>query len=85
MCFVNAQSSLLENVAFSVCARMCNAPNVIFIIWHSISGLDTWYHFRLNISWGVAVTMSGHQSQKNIRYFLRGGEGGDVFEGWANF
>ena len=77
MCFVNAQSSLLENVAFSVCARMCNATNVIFIMWHSISGLDTWYHFRLNISCGVAVTVRGHQ--KNIRYFLRGGEGGGCF------
>ena len=58
--FVNVQSSLHENVVFSVCARMCNAAYVIFIMWNSISGLDTCYHFRLNISCGVAVTVGGH-------------------------
>ena len=49
-CFVNVQSSLYENVIFSVCARMCNAAYVIFILWNSISGFDACYHFRLNIS-----------------------------------
>ena len=63
--FVSVQSSLHENVVFSVCARMSNAAYVIFIMWNSISGLDTWYHFRLNISCGVAVTVRSHQ--KNIR------------------
>ena len=57
VCFVNVQSSLHENVDFSVCARMCNATYVIIIMWKSISGLDTCYHFRLNISCGVAVTV----------------------------
>ena len=47
VCFVNVQSSLHENVVFSVCARMCNAAYVIFIIWNSISGLDA-YHHRLH-------------------------------------
>ena len=65
VCFVNVQSSLHENVVFSVCARMCSAAYVRFIMWNSISGLDTCYHFRLNISCGVAVTVRSHQ--KNIR------------------
>ena len=29
-------------VVFSVCARMGHAAYVIFIIWNSISSLDTW-------------------------------------------
>ena len=37
VCFVNVQLSLHENVVFSVCARMCNAMYVIFIMWNSIS------------------------------------------------
>ena len=47
VCFVNVQSSLHENIVFSVCVRMCNAVYAIFIMWNSISGLDTCYHFRL--------------------------------------
>ena len=39
--FVNVQSSFHENVVFSVCAQMCNAAYIIFIICSSISGLDT--------------------------------------------
>ena len=58
VCFVNVQSSLHENVIFSVCARMSNAAYIIFIMWNSISGLDTWYHFRFNISCGVAERSS---------------------------
>ena len=58
--FVNVQSSLHGNDVFSVCARMCNASYVILIMWNSISGLDAWYHFRLNISCGVAVTVRSH-------------------------
>ena len=57
LCFVNVQSSLHENVVFSVCARMCNATYFIFIILNSISCLDACYHFRLNTSCGVAVTV----------------------------
>ena len=62
VCFVNIQSSLHENVVFSVCARMGNAAYIIFIMWNSISGLDAWYHFRFNISCGVAVMVRGHQN-----------------------
>ena len=63
---------------------MGNAAYIIFIMWNSISGLDTRYHFRFNISCGVAVMMRGHQ--KKHRYFLKGGEGGytKIFEGRAN-
>ena len=32
VCFVNVQSSLHENVVFSVSAHMCNAAYVIFIM-----------------------------------------------------
>ena len=38
--FVNVQSSLHENVVFSVCARMSIAAYIIFTMWSS--GLDTW-------------------------------------------
>ena len=33
VCFINVQSSLHENVIFSVCARMGNAE---YIMWNSI-------------------------------------------------
>ena len=39
--FIHVQSSLHENVVFSVLARMGNAAYIIFIMWSSISGLDT--------------------------------------------
>ena len=38
VCFVNVQSSLHENVIFTVCALMDNATYIIFIMWNSISG-----------------------------------------------
>ena len=60
MRFVNVQSSLHENVVFSVCAHLCNAAYVIFIMWNSISGLDAWYHFLFKISCGVAVMGRSH-------------------------
>ena len=65
VCIVNVQLSLHENVIVSVCVRMDNAAYIIFIMWNSISGLDAWYHFRFNISCGVAVTVRSHQ--KNFR------------------
>ena len=49
VCFVNVQSSLHENVVFSVSARTCIAAYVIFIMWNSISGLDACYHFRTSV------------------------------------
>ena len=84
MCFVNVQLSLYENVVFSVCAHMGNAVYVIFIKWNSISGLDAYYHFRLNISCGVAVTVRSHQKIYQVTFQWEG-RGRDVFEGWANF
>ena len=68
VCFVNVQSSLHENVFFSVFARMYNAAYVIFIMWNSISGLDTCYHFRLNISCGVAVTVRSHKKKHQVTF-----------------
>jgi len=70
VCFVNVQSSFHENVDFSVGARMDNATYIIFIMWNSISGLDAWYHFQFNISYGMAFTGTGHQ-QKNQMQFLQ--------------
>ena len=63
VCFVNVQSSLHENVVFSVFALMCNAAYVIFIMCNSISGLDARYHFRLNTSCVVAVIVTSHQKK----------------------
>ena len=34
-------SSLHENVVLSICSRMDNAAYIIFIMWNSISGLNT--------------------------------------------
>ena len=45
-------------------------------MWNSISGLNPWYHFRFNISCGVAVTVRSHQKRISGN-FLRGGEGGN--------
>ena len=61
LCFVNVQLSLHENVVFSVCARMDKAVYIMSIMWNSLSGLDAWYHFRFNISCGVAVMERGHR------------------------
>ena len=47
LCCVNVQSSLHENVVFSVFASMDNAAYIIFIMWNSISRLDAKYHFQL--------------------------------------
>ena len=66
--FVNVQSSLHENVVFSVCVGMSNAAYVISIMWNSISGLDAWYHFRLNISCGVAVTVRSYQKKYQVNF-----------------
>ena len=63
ICFVNILSSLNEIVVFFVGACMGNAAYIIFIMWNSISGLDAWYHFRYNISCGVAVMVRGHQKK----------------------
>ena len=67
--------SLHENVVISVCARsMDNAAYIIFIMWNFISGLEAWYHFRFNISCGVAVM--GRSHQKKIRYLFKARGGG---------
>ena len=82
VCFVNAPSSLHENVIFSVCSHMGNAAYIIFIMWKSISGLEGWYHFWFNISCGMAVIVRSHQ--KKIQVIL--GRGRKTFLiGRANF
>ena len=63
VCFANVLSSLHKNVVFSVCVHMRNAAYIIFIMRNSISGLDAWYPFRLNISCGVAVMGRSHQTK----------------------
>ena len=70
LCFINTQSSLHENVIFSVCAHMGNAAYIIFNMWNSISGLEPWYHFRFNISCGVAVMVRSHQIEFQIIFFF---------------
>ena len=58
----SSMSSLHGNGFFSVCARMENAVYITFIMWNS--SLDAWYHFRFNISCGVAVLGRSHQKKK---------------------
>ena len=65
---------------FCLCAYVQCLVCYIFIMLNSISGLDAWYHFRLNISCGVAVMVRSHQ-KKISGNFLRGGEWENVFEG----
>ena len=65
---VETRMSLHENVAFSVCTRMCNAAYFIFIVWNSISGLYACYHFRLNISCEVAVTVGSHPKKYQVTF-----------------
>ena len=72
--FVNVQSSLHENVVFSVSVRMGNATHIIFIMLNSISSLDTWYHFRLNTSCGVAVKVRSHQEKFDVNVYREGGK-----------
>ena len=76
--------SLPENVVFSGGARMGNAAYIIFIMWNSMSGLDTCYNFRFNISCGVAVMRRSHQNKK-IRYLFKGRGAKNILEGRANF
>ena len=66
VCFINVQSSLHENVVFSVCVHLGNAVYIVFIMWNSISGLDAWYHIRFNISCGLAVTVRSHQQKNQV-------------------
>ena len=63
MRFIYLKLSLHGNVVFSVCEWMGNAAYIIFIMWNSISGLDAWYHFRFDISCGVAVMGRGHKKK----------------------
>ena len=66
--FVNVQSSMHENIVFSVCACMDNAGYIISIMWNSISGLEACYPFKLNISCGVAVTVRSHQKKYQVTF-----------------
>ena len=65
-------SSLHENVVFSVCAHMGNAAYIIFIMWNSIAGLDTWYLFCFNISCGVAVKVRSHLEKFQVIFYGEG-------------
>ena len=73
---VNLQSSLHENVVFSVCACMCNVQ----CMWNSIFGLDTWYYSRFNINCGVAVAVKIHVIFKG-----RGGSKKKIWRGGPIF
>ena len=73
--------SLHLNVVFSLRARMGNAVCIRFIMWNSMSPLEAWYHFRFNLSRGVAVTVRGHQEV----IFRGDGRGAKKLEGRANF
>ena len=83
VCASNVQSSLHDNVVFSVCARMDKAVYIMSIMWNSLSGLDAWYHFRFNISCAVAVMGRSHQQKFRVIFF---GEGAKTNLEWrANF
>ena len=78
-----AEANWVQNMFSAVCASsmyshlcMGNAAYayIIFIMWNSIFGLDIWYHFRFNISCGVAVMVRGHK--KKSGNFWREGTGG---------
>ena len=73
VCFVYLQLSLHENVVFSVCACMGNAAYIIFSMYNSISSLDSWYHFRFNISCGVVVKVRSHK-KKSGKFLIGGGQ-----------
>ena len=65
---------------------MGHAEYIIFVMWNSISGLDAWYHFRFNISCGVAVTVRSHQEKFQVISLGEEGDGGKkVLEERANF
>ena len=77
--------------ALSIYSRLCmkmssflfvRAWYIVFIMWNFISGLDTWYHFRFNISCGVAVKVKSHQEKFQV-IILLGGEGAE--KGRVNF
>ena len=68
VCFVNIQSSLHENVVFSVCLCLGNATYNIFIMINSISGLEAWYHLWFNISCGAAVKVRGHRKRNSDNF-----------------
>ena len=66
---------------------MVNAAYIIFIKWNSISGVDTWYHFQLNIRCDVAVIVRSHQQKFQVIFKERGEgqkkkfwRGGPIFE-----
>ena len=80
VCFVNVQLSVHENVIFSVCEGMGNAAYTIFIMWNSISGLDTWYNFWFNISCGVTVKVRSYQEKIQVIFKRRGVGEGQFFE-----
>ena len=58
---------------------MGNAVYIIFIMLNSISGLEAWYHFRFDISCGVAVTVRSHQKKNEVIFKGEGGQSKKIF------
>ena len=83
VCALSIYSRLCVKMSSFLFARMGNAAYIIFIMWNYISGLDTWYHFRFNISCGVAVKVRSHQEKFDINVYREGGK--KNLEGRANF
>ena len=67
VCASSMYSRLCMKMSSFLFVRACAVPR-IFIMWNSISGLDTCYHFRLNISCGVAATVKGHPKKHQVNF-----------------
>ena len=76
---------------FPLCAHGPCRMYIIFILWNSISGLEAWYHFRSNISRGVAVTVRSHQEKFQVifqgdgRGAKKNWRGGPIFKAISLF
>ena len=81
VCALSIYSRLCMKMSSFLSLCMGNAAYITFIIWNSITGLNAWYHFRFNISCGVAVMVRGHQNQ----VISKGRGGGEFLLGRANF
>ena len=63
VCASSMYSCLCMKLSSFLFAHAGNAVYIIFIMWDSISGLDTWYDFWFNISCGVVVKVRSHQEK----------------------
>ena len=87
-----AKNTAKRNMSSTVCAlsmysRLClKILSFLFVlVWtiHVYHIYHVEFHFRFNISWGLAVM--GRSHKKISGKFLRGGERGKKMEGRANF